>query len=877
MTKFATTSFLLILLLSTAACAPVPGAVKREARRPSLHEQHPEYRESERNRDREAFAASDAAIDVESYDFDAFFDWDRNEVQATTTIKLKRADAQAPSLALDASLTEVFMARANGRAVSFSVDADNEKLVLDVTALAGQTELEIQVRYRAEGTASRGVIRAIGPRAGDPMRSRVVYTHSEPQGARAWMPCHDDPSDRAQFRARFTLPDGERFIANGAHLGDEATGDGVASQARPGFRRSRYATRNPIPTYVMAWAAGEMQASETQHGALPVAIWSRKGLPADVNGLLAETVRQIKHFERLVGPYPHEKYAIVLLPDMGGGEENVSITFNDEAASSQALLTGDRSLMAHELGHQWFGDYMTVSTWDDLWIKEGMATLLAAEATRPFEDLTTTGRLFGSQFWAVRGEAVRDPQLPPGEKYTSGPYDRAAWVLTQIRATVGEDVFWSTLRQVLRTHAHGSITTEEFLAFFLPSLGQVGVEQVRRAVHAHEVPGLELSVDAADATKISLRVLDPEQILIAPLELSRLRADGSVQSLVLSEQAAPLPSDGLLVQDPRDVHPEWFVFLSETGLLTDEQKEAMQALFGQQLAPLALPRTDSERAVWLDNAGPRTQWSVLEAYGAGWLPEGTPSPLSPASFAADLRALDGEGPRYLALQAGCRALLKDAANAEAWRVALKREFLRPSLLGLSYPQMSSCSEALGPDFLAEPLALLAAEPTSPLLNEVLVDFLAHLTLSPERTLATWEGMAFGGPTYRTRATALRHLSRGLARARQGTEASEPLIRSYNALFRRALESSVTYASIRVSLGEVLGSESLDALPSLGRFVRTLAAPSFIRVRALCGARKIADKHGFEASWPSFRDEAAASESLEPELRRLLADPSGCDG
>jgi aminopeptidase N len=857
----------LLLALATLACAPAQPVAQKAPNKAGLHKHHPEYRRAEMSRDARAFAnLAPSGLDVESYDFDASFDWDRNELNATTTVKLKRTDASAAELKLDSTLTEVFTARVNGRAVSFHADAATEKLVLDVGAFAGVTELEVVVRYRATA-AARSAIRAIAAREGDPIQSRVVYTHSEPLGAREWMPCNDAPSDRAHFRARFTMPDSESFIANGDLRGTEVTGEG--------FHRTSYATRNPIPTYVMAWATGEMQAAQTEHGRLPVAIWSRKGSPADVNGLLAETVHQIKHFEALVGPYPHEKYAIVLLPDMGGGEENVGITFNDEASSSQSTIYGDRSLMAHELGHQWFGDYVTVEGWDDLWIKEGMATLLAAEGLRADEDLKNTGSLFGLQFWATKGEAVRDPNLHAFDKYTSGPYDRAAWVLTQIRSVLGERDFWATLRQVLRDRAHGSINTEDFLAYFAPFLGQAGVDQIRRAIHAHDVPALELSrVEGAQSTTLALR--DPENILIAPLELSLAQADGlQVRRVLGSNESLQLPDahTGLVFDDPRDVHPEWINFIIEGGTPAQETVEAQLKLFGEHVAARSLPKTEAERTQLL-NAGPRAQLNALGAYGSSWI-ESAPQFLEAASFGSFVASLDSQLARFRALQAGCRqALEAGGARLAAWRPQLAREFQRPALRGAAWTNLGSCRAAMGPSFMRERFDLLAAEPASPLLSEVEVFLLSKLTLPSAETLQVWEGMAFSGISYRNRATALRTLSNGRAAATAGNaEATE--LEAYAALFRRALDTNVTNAALRFTLPEVLGSGSPEALPVLARFLPKAEAPVWIRRRVLCGARALALKLGGETEWNAFRTQVDTSR-LEPALLEILDNPARCE-
>src|SRR5207245_2462397 len=123
-------------------------------------------------------------------------------------------------------------------------------------------------------------------------------------------------------------------------------------------------------------------------------------------------------------------------------------------------------LNAHELSHHWFGDWVTMRRYEDVWVKEGMATLLEAEAQRTRRDRANTGRLFGHDNSFSPGDAIVDPDLHGLGKYTSGPYQRAAWTITQIRALVGETAFWASLRRVLAEHALDSITGEEFVRTF---------------------------------------------------------------------------------------------------------------------------------------------------------------------------------------------------------------------------------------------------------------------------------------------------------------------------------------------------------------------------------------------------------------------------
>ena len=201
------------------------------------------------------------------------------------------------------------------------------------------------------------------------------------------------------------MPEDETLVANGDLLVDEIVEGG---SKRPMLRHMRYATSYSLPVYLMAFALGELDITTRYHGALPVSLVTRRGLPVDADGLLTSLIGQLTQYENLLIPYPFEKYWLVLLPDFDPvGIEHAGISFQSEAESTQSRLSDDLGLAAHELGHQWFGDLVTLKNWDDLWIKEGMATLLQEEAKRELDDQSHSGAAVWPSLFCRRGSAYR--------------------------------------------------------------------------------------------------------------------------------------------------------------------------------------------------------------------------------------------------------------------------------------------------------------------------------------------------------------------------------------------------------------------------------------------------------------------------------------
>ncbi len=554
-------------------------------------------------------------IDVEQYLLKGRFDWDERVFRGAVSIDLVVRSDGGNALALDSAVRTIRSVRvrssgvvdpsdeSNSRSnlVPFQVDRTNRKLIISKLDLPieGQRaggRITVEIEYdaasnsastQAAGQQTSSTLHAVAPRADDPIGSRVVYTTAEPLGAANWMPCNNTPADRALFRVRLDLPAAERAIANGRLIQE-------AVDSQSGIRSVEYATDYSLPTYLMAFAIGEFQVTELQSGNLPLSIWSRKGLRFDAGAVLDSIATMIGVIESKLIPYPFEKYALVMLPQFpAGGIEHASISFQAETRSTEAYNVRDYSLTAHELGHQWFGDYITVRSWDDLWVKEGMATLLSAEATRPFEDKAGRGTLFGHYFGFAKGEAMRDPDLAPGAKYTSGPYARSAWFYNQLRSIVGEEAFWGALRGLLQANAFGTVGTQDVLDAFRPLLTESQWVAANAAVGNKDVPRFV-------ATEFGSRLEDPGTSLIAPLEFRVVRVDGS-EDVRLLNAGGVLPSTllgdsaAVTVYDPNSVHPDLEDFGAEAPKLLqdDRQLTAMELARVAQLGPVAFLRTIS--------------------------------------------------------------------------------------------------------------------------------------------------------------------------------------------------------------------------------------------------------------------------------------------
>jgi hypothetical protein len=499
-------------------------------------------------------ATGPRAFDAIAYDLTASYDWEVQALAATLDVTLAICPGGSALVSLDAAApVTVTAVRAGAKGLPYQRVGD--ELRVDLSSLSPGVE---PVRFRIEYQALPSDAMA-GVRSGwedDPVQSRLVLTDSEPDRARQWLPSKDDPADRALFSVEIAVPEGEDVVSNGERLSDVTAG---------GVRRVRYALDVPLPTYLMAFAAGELEHEERilaprpdpgGRPALPIALWWRRGLAVEPAQQLDAIEEAMEVFEDRLGPYPFSRYAVVLVPN-GGGMENATITFDHEWSGQGPVSFG---LNAHELAHHWFGDWVTMRTYDDVWVKEGMATLLAAEAERAFRDAEGRGRLFGRDFRFDPDDAILDTSLTGLAKYTSGPYERAAALMTQLRAMVGEEAFWGRCRGFLAAHAAGSATGEDFVRAFSPDLDEATIQHVLGLLPQKAVPSFTASSGTVGGgLQASFLLEDPGGILLVPPTVSVVddAPVGTVLELSLPPgvpRDAPVPVGGYVAVDEREVH-----------------------------------------------------------------------------------------------------------------------------------------------------------------------------------------------------------------------------------------------------------------------------------------------------------------------------------
>lgn len=408
------------------------------------------------------------AVDVLHYDLNLSLAMTEELMGGTTTLRCvlrNLAGDVTDRVALHAAQLQIDSARINGALCSVTTDSAAEEIALvappGVHFMSGET-LNVRIDYRRLA----GVKRPGGRwgyyyfRDSLGIPAHLGYTMSEPSDARFWMPCHDDPADKATAGIRVTVPDGYVAVSNGALVGTDVPATGLV--------RWHWREDHPIAPYLMAITASRFSIATLpfQRGpgdVIPLQYYVWPADSAATAAYLAQVLDMVSGLSTIYGPYPFDKYGMVCVVPFGyGGMEHQSIT-----TLNRYLMTDER-VVVHELAHQWWGDLVTCATWRDIWLNESFATYSEAlwqEQNGGPEALRTymLGALLHFYYGSWQG-AVYDPEGQGFNLFDDVVYSKGAWVLHTLRGAVGDTVFFRSLLAYRARHAGGNATTAQFQA-----------------------------------------------------------------------------------------------------------------------------------------------------------------------------------------------------------------------------------------------------------------------------------------------------------------------------------------------------------------------------------------------------------------------------
>ncbi|MEU2976921.1 aminopeptidase N [Streptomyces hirsutus] len=332
----------------------------------------------------------------------------------------------------------------------------------------GEHELHIDAAMHYSRTGE-GMHRFTDPADGE----TYTYTQLFLDDVQRVFAAFDQPDLKAVFDLTVTAPRAWTVLANGIteHLGDG---------------RWKAATTPLISTYLVAVAAGPWHSVRTEHRGLPFGLHCRRSLAphldADADELLDVTRACFdRYHEKFTQPYPFDSYDQAFVPEFNAGamENPGLVTFRDEFVFRSAVTDTQRQtramVIAHEMAHMWFGDLVTLTWWDDIWLNESFAEYMGYQTTAEATRFTDTWTDFGvtRKPWGYDADQrpSTHPVAPEDVQDTASAllnfdgisYAKGASVLRQLVAWLGEEDFLAGINTHIDRHKFANATLTDFI------------------------------------------------------------------------------------------------------------------------------------------------------------------------------------------------------------------------------------------------------------------------------------------------------------------------------------------------------------------------------------------------------------------------------
>ncbi len=409
-------------------------------------------------------------IKVESYDIDLDLTAGDETFISKTTIRFAGLKPGASTF-IDALGKSVISATLNGAAIDTS-SFDGESIHLTNLAANNELKLVMEALYSKTG---EGLHRFVDPADGEV----YLYTQHETHDARRTFPCFDQPDLKATFAIAATVPAHWEVISNNPTTSVTAVGE---SSKRWVFKPTPV-----ISTYLTAIVAGAyFKAEDIYKGekTVPLGLYCRKSLAPhmDSEELFKITKQGFAFYEKEFGlAYPFEKYDQLAVAEFNAGAmENVGcVTFGEDFFVFRSKVTDKNynwraNVILHEMAHMWFGDLVTMTWWEDLWLNESFAEWASYVALESATRFTNSWTVFNAERknWAYRQDQLSSthPIVVAMEdmeavrtNFDGISYAKGASVLQQLVSHVGKDQFLEGLRKYFAKHAWGNTTLNDLL------------------------------------------------------------------------------------------------------------------------------------------------------------------------------------------------------------------------------------------------------------------------------------------------------------------------------------------------------------------------------------------------------------------------------
>jgi aminopeptidase N len=463
--------FGVLILLTSAGFSQKPDSVKAEAWK-------------------KIYRASATKInDLVHTKLDVSFDYAKSWMYGKEWITLHPHFYPSDSLNLDAKsmrINEVSVVRGESHIpLKYSYDSLNLHIILDKTYRRDENyvvyidyvAMPDDIKQKGSQAISGGKgLYFINPTGKDRNKPTQIWTQGETESNSGWFPTIDKPNQKTTDEIIMTVPDKYKTLSNGMLKRSRKNVDGT--------RTDTWRMDLPHAPYLMMMAVGEYSVIKDSYEGKEVSYYVEKEYAPVARKIFGLTPEMISFYSKITGvDYPWPKYAQVVVRDyISGAMENTTATVHGSFAQQDArqLIDGNswEDGIAHELFHQWFGDYVTTESWSNLTLNESLADLSETfwEEYKHGKDAGDEHNYNAMQNYLQSGsdkdDLVRFYYRDREDMFDAVSYQKGGRILNMLKNYIGDSAFYRSLNLYLRTKKFGSAEAHDLRLAFEDITGQ---------------------------------------------------------------------------------------------------------------------------------------------------------------------------------------------------------------------------------------------------------------------------------------------------------------------------------------------------------------------------------------------------------------------
>jgi aminopeptidase N len=397
--------------------------------------------------------------------------------KVTVTVDVLKPTSSITLNAIDMTFSSVQLTPASGKSAAMtgksSTDAESQTATFTFAKPIPAGSYKLTMAYSGKiGTQANGLFAIdYDTKAG---KKRALYTQFENSDARRFIPSWDEPAYKATFNLDVTVPSGEMAVNNMPVASKTDLGNGMT--------RVRFQQSPKMSTYLLFFGLGEFDRATTTSDGTEIGVITQKGKTAQAKFTLDSAKAVLHEYNNYFGvPYPLPKLDNIASPGSSqffSAMENWGAIYTfeyslllDPAISNQGDKQQVFNTAAHEMAHQWFGDLVTMSWWDDLWLNEGFASWMASRTTEKLhpewhaelDAVDTRESAMSLDAVATTHPVVQHVETveQASQAFDAITYSKGEAVIRMLEAYVGADNWRNGVRRYIKAHAYSNTTSDD--------------------------------------------------------------------------------------------------------------------------------------------------------------------------------------------------------------------------------------------------------------------------------------------------------------------------------------------------------------------------------------------------------------------------------